>query len=129
MKIITCFIAIFFSISVTAQNDNSNLLKPLLIKPGNSYQPLGKAKLISSSANGKVYALPLDNMPCLAPNSNGIAKIPNGSKYPIISGMGNPFKKEEIGPKKNEKNLAFNNSLLLKQLHKKNLTNNFILSR
>lgn len=129
MKVVACFILIFFSLTVTAQNDNNSLLKTLIIKPGNSYKYLGKAKLISTSSQGKVYALPLDNMPCLAPNLMIVAKMPNGESYPIISGMVNPFKKEEIVPEKNAKGLAFSNSLLLKQLHKKDFDNNFILSK
>lgn len=129
MKAIVYFISIFFSLSVIAQNDNSSLFKTLILKPGISHQHWGKAKLISSTVLGKVYALPVDNMPCLSSNLKGITKIPNAASYPIISGLRNSFKKEEILPQENAKDLAFNNSLLFIQLHKRNFNNNFILSK
>lgn len=71
-----------------------------------SKNPPGKARLISTSANFYTYKLPMDNMPCLVPNSSlndSINAMP--CKYhhtgePILNGkMPNTFPIQELIPK------------------------------
>ena len=59
-----------------------------------------KATLTGRSAFGKMYALPLDNMPCIVPDVNLIKPIPNRgmSGFQNSLMMPNPFKQEDIIP-------------------------------
>jgi hypothetical protein len=47
---------------------------PLTSISGKAVQP--QAKLLTTTAAGKIYALPLDNMPCLVPNETAVIQLP-----------------------------------------------------
>ena len=64
------------------------------------YSPLSypKANLIGETFLGKVYALPVDNMPCVVTDLSKINSMPNATSNYQNSLMPNPFKKEDIIP-------------------------------
>lgn len=129
MKLVTIIISLFFSIYTKAQTGDNLFIKPFNVKPAVTFNDLSKAKLIHANNKNKVYALPLDGMPCLVPNLKEVAKIPNGSKYPILSGLGNPFKKHDVLPPVDEPTSFMDNNLLLYRFHKKEKSNNPYLSK
>jgi hypothetical protein len=66
---------------------------------------LPQATFSHNTARGKVYTLPVDNMPCLVPDMNKVGRMPG--QYAIPEGrMPNVMPKQEIIPrgKKGEKN-------------------------
>ncbi|MBX2934903.1 MAG: hypothetical protein KF825_11700 [Ferruginibacter sp.] len=129
MKLVTIIISLLFSFYAKAQTGDNSFIKPFNVKPAVTFIDLGKAKLIHTNNNNKVYALPLDGMPCLVPNIKEVAKIPNGSKYPILSRLGNPFKKHDVLPPVDEPSSFLDNNLQLYRFHKKEKSNNPFLSK
>lgn len=128
MKTTAFIVSLIFTLPAAAQTGNGNMATPFETNLGFPLQDLSKAKLINATNHSKLYALPLDGMPCLVPNLKEVAKIPNGLNYPLLSAMGNPFKKHELLPPMDETQQGLNNSLLLNLLHK-NKGNNLFLSK
>lgn len=104
---------IFFSLLATAQTNTS--LNQTLKSP--------RAKLIGQSKFGKVYALPIDNMPCIVSPKPSAALIPVFNTPLINDGIPNAFPKQELfaaqslqnnfltlikGPNETSKNLMLN---------------------
>lgn len=129
MKSVTIIISLLFSFYAKSQTGDNKFIKPFNVKPAITFNDLSKAKLIHTNYNNMVYALPLDGMPCLVPNMKEVAKIPNGSKYPILSRLGNPLKKHDILPPVDEPKTFMDNNLLLYRMHKKEKSNNPFLSK
>lgn len=58
-----------------------------------------KAKLLGENANGKIFILPKDNMPCLVPDLNKIIKIPNALSLEIgFMYIPNPYQQKQVIP-------------------------------
>lgn len=55
-----------------------------------------KAKLIGHSKYGKVYALPLDNMPCLVPPTATAALMPVAKTPLVNAGIPNAVTKQDL---------------------------------
>lgn len=66
---------------------------------------LPQATFSHNTSKGKVYTLPIDNMPCLVPDMNQVSRMPGQYAIPD-SRMPNVVPKQEIIPKekKAEKN-------------------------
>ena len=66
---------------------------------------LPQATFSHNTSRGKVYTLPIDNMPCLVPDMNQVSRMPGQYSLPQ-NRMPNVVPKQEIIPKgkKEEKN-------------------------
>jgi hypothetical protein len=113
MKLLLIAASIFFGLGALAQSENSNLPKLLkeyqLRKQFNSRvqfeRPIYKDSIIkklkdfySMKQKPGVHYLPQDNMPCLVPDTNDIAAIPNAwpnTRIPFQSNIPNPALKSK----------------------------------
>lgn len=59
---------------------------------------LPQATFSHNTSRGKVYTLPIDNMPCLVPDMNQVSRMP-GQYFTPDSRMPNVMPKQEIIPK------------------------------
>ncbi len=87
------FISTFVAAQVT-KPEYKNLLKPGQPIDLTTTMVQPKAKLIGQSSLGAVYAMPLDNMPCLVPNmgkENFVFPLPGAD-------MPNPIPKQDLIP-------------------------------
>ena len=85
-------IACCFSVAGYSQTDEPGIkqipaphilkLPGLLNKPEMPVSPFPNAKLLAENNNGKVYSLPLDNMPCIVADMKDIAAMPAKKLYP-----------------------------------------------
>lgn len=98
MKTAAIIVSLLFTLPAAAQTGNGNMVNPFETNLGFPLQDLSKAKLLNASNHSKLYALPLDGMPCLVPNLKEVAKIPNGTNYHFTSEMRNALKKHEVLP-------------------------------
>jgi hypothetical protein len=55
-----------------------------------------QATLLSANTLGKVYALPIDNMPCLIPHTSNEALMPVYNTPLLYPGIPNPFPKQDL---------------------------------
>jgi hypothetical protein len=57
-----------------------------------------QAKLVAVTGAGKIYALPLDNMPCLVPNSRSSIPMPAPKQLPLQNAMPNALVLQPVIP-------------------------------
>ena len=87
------------SLAVSAQEQTPRPLLEIIKKnvpKKNAVRP--QAKLLAVTAAGKIYALPIDNMPCLAPNTLLTVHMPVIVPPPATGNMPNALKVEPVIP-------------------------------
>jgi hypothetical protein len=63
---------------------------------------LPQATFSHNTSKGKIYALPIDNMPCLVPDMSRVSRMPGAYAYPE-GRMPNLFPKQRVIPEKEKK--------------------------
>lgn len=82
IALLLCSFAAFGQTKRSVLNDSSiHPAQPLLLRE----------RIIGKSPYGTVYALPQDNMPVVAVDSNLVKKMPNGFRGPMVRTMPNPM--------------------------------------
>jgi hypothetical protein len=74
------------------KSNSFNMIKEFSVTPKQPQQ----ATLLSKNALGKVYALPIDNMPCLVPYTANEALMPVYNTPLLYPGIPNPFPKQDL---------------------------------
>ncbi len=72
-----------------------------------------KAKLLAVTSKGRIYGLPLDNMPCFVPYKITVPEIPLGWRTGDCYSrkIKPPFKMESIIPERTKEPIAFRNRI------------------
>ncbi len=63
---------------------------------------LPQASFSHNTSKGKIYILPIDNMPCLVPDMNQVSRMPGAYAYPE-GRMPNLFPKQRVIPEEEKK--------------------------
>lgn len=112
-------VLLFSFLSAAAQQQPKTLLeivrekkaekiKPPVITLEKIHSTAPKAKLLAATSKGKIYALPLDNMPCFVPDNNSLIAIP-AKGWPVCGGnlMPNASTVTTIIPERTKGSMAF----------------------
>lgn len=94
-------------LEIVKENKAEKIKQPILI-PDKILLFAPKAKLLATTSKGKIYALPLDNMPCFVPDNNTLIAMPLKG-WPVCGSnlMPNASKVTTIIPERTKGSMAF----------------------